>query len=50
MGITQPCVSRLLQRALRRAGLPPCRNLRIMRTKPRPATVRSLSGLGADEF
>ena len=50
MGITQPCVSRLLQRALRRAGLPACRNLRIIRTKPRLAGVWSLSRLGADEF
>jgi DNA-directed RNA polymerase specialized sigma24 family protein len=34
MGITQPCVSRLLQRALRRAGLPPCRNLVSSRQTP----------------
>ena len=50
MGITQPCVSRLLQRALRRAGLPLRRNLRIMRTKPRLVAVQSLSRLAADEY
>jgi DNA-directed RNA polymerase specialized sigma24 family protein len=50
MGITQPCVSRLLQRALRRAGLPFRRNLRVIRTKPRLASVQSLSRLSADEF
>ena len=49
-GITQPCVLRLLQRALRRAGLPHRRNLRVIRTKPRLVGVQSLSRLRADEF
>jgi DNA-directed RNA polymerase specialized sigma24 family protein len=43
MGISQNCVSRLLVRAMLRAGLPRRRHVRIIRTKPRLATVVSLS-------
>ena len=50
MGITQPCVSRLLRRSLGRAGSPACRNLRIMRRKPRLVGIRWLSRFRTDEF
>ena len=43
MGITKGSVSKLLLRASARRGLPRCHNVRIIRTKPRLATVVSLS-------
>ena len=43
MGIQPHAVSQLLKRAMLRAGLPWCPNLRVLPTKPRLASVVSLS-------
>ena len=46
MGVT-PCeVSRLLKRAMLRAGVPWRRNVRVLPVKPRAARVISLSDIG----
>jgi DNA-directed RNA polymerase specialized sigma24 family protein len=46
MGVT-PCeVSRLLKRAMLRAGVPWRRNARVLPVKPRAVRVVSLSGVG----
>ena len=45
MGIKQHTVSELLQRAQLRAGLPPRRRVRIIRTKPRRVFAQSLSSV-----
>jgi len=45
LGIKQPAVTRLLQRAHSSAGLPKVKYFNVKRTKPRRATARSLSGI-----
>jgi len=50
MGITVPSVSRLLERAVRSAGLPWRPNLRVIQAKPRPTRLMSLSRAWRDEI
>lgn len=45
LGTTAPAVSRLLQRAQLKAGLPRRTNVSVLRTQPRLARVQSLSPL-----
>jgi transcriptional regulator len=42
---TEQAVSQILRRAQRRAGLPPAKNVRIVRTKPRLVGTQSLSSI-----